>query len=206
MDMNNTLFMIISSLLPSTLLNFFAENNRSMAQPQQGQPRMGQQQMGQPDMGSSLSQGLKAFSLPSKPITDGDISGVKTIIEQVLDKISEPVKTAGRKSDYQIIKSNIITFQDWLKAQGCISQVSTSYDIGNTDKYPDHIFFTFPGQLPFDIIFNMGKDVKKPYRLLIFVTPAELFNFGSLVENKTIKGVPALKNWPSEYLEKRLES
>jgi hypothetical protein len=206
MDMNNSLFMTIRSFLPSPLLTLFAESNRSMAQPQQGQPQLGQQRMGQTEMGSSLSQGLKAFSLPARPITDNDIPAVKIVIEQVLDKISEPVKTAGRKSDYQIIKSNIVTFRDWLKEQGCISQVSTSYDIENTDKYPDHIFFTFPGQLPFDIIFNMGKDVKKPYRLLIFITPADLFNFGSLVENKTINGIPALKNWPSEYLEKRLES
>lgn len=162
--------------------------------------------MGQPEMAPSMSQGLNVFSLPARPITDSDLPGIRTVIEQVLDKISEPVKTAGKKSDNQTIRSSILTFQDWLKAQGCISRVSTSYDILNTDKYPDDIFFTFPGQLPFDIIFDMGKDVKKPYRLLIFITPADLFNFGSLVENKTINGVPALKNWPSEYLGKRLES
>jgi len=157
-------------------------------------------------MGSSLSQGLKAFSLPARLITDNDMPGIKTVIEQVLDKISEPARTAGKKSDYQTIKSSILTFQDWLKAQGCISRVSTSYNIEDTDGYPNNIFFTFPGQLPFDIIFTTEKEMKKPYRLLVFITPADLFSFGSLVENKTINGVPALKNWPSDYLEKRLES
>lgn len=199
--MKNTLFMIFSSFLPLAILKLFAQSNSSLAQPQQGQP-----QMGQPQRGSSLSQGLEAYSLPAGSITENDVPGIKTVIEQVLNKISETVKTAGRKSDNQTIKSSILTFQDWLKAQGCVSQASTSYDIENADRYSDNIFFTYPGQLPFDIIFNMGEDMEKPYRLLIFVTPADLFNFGSLVENKTIDGVPALKNWPSEYLEKRLES
>ena len=114
-----------------------------------------------------------------------------------------PRKSAGKRADYQTIKSSILTFQDWLKRQGCISQASTTYDLEATDKYSDNIFFTYPGQLPFDIVFNMGRDMKKPYRLLIFVSTVDLFNFASLVENKSIGGVPALKNWPSVLFGKR---
>jgi hypothetical protein len=201
MDMKNTLFVIISSFLPLTLLNLFAESNSSMAQPQEGQP-----QMGQPQRGTSPTQGLEAYSLPTGTITENDIPKIKTVIEQILGKISESKKSAGKRADYQTIRSGILTFQEWLKQQGCISQASTTYNIEATDKYSDHIFFTYPGQLPFDITFKMEGDMKKPYRLLIFITPADLFNFGSLVENKTIDGVPALKNWPSSYLEKRPES
>jgi hypothetical protein len=199
--MQNTLFVIVSSFLPLAVVKLFAESNSSVAQPQQGQP-----QMGPPKIGSSLSQGLEGYSLPKGTITENDMAQIKTVIQQALDKISEPVRTAGKKVDNQTIKSHILTFQNWLRAQGCVSQVSTAYNIEATDKYSENIFFTFPGQIPFDIDFNIGKDLKKPYRLLIFVDPADLFNFGSLVENKTINGVPALKNWPSDYLEKRLES
>jgi hypothetical protein len=49
----------------------------------------------------------------------------------------------------------------------------------------------------------MGGDTKKQHRLMVFVSPIDLLDFGSLVENKSIGGVPALKNWPSEYLEAR---
>jgi len=194
--MENTLFMIISSFLPLILLSLFAESNSTLAQPQTGQPQSG----------SSLNQGLEAYSLPTGTITENDIPKIKTVIQQVLDKISESKKSAGKRADDQTIKSGILTFQDWLKRQGCISQASTNYDIEAADKSSGNIFFTYPGQLPFDIVFKMGGDMEKPYRLLIFVTRVDLFNFASLVENKSIGGVPALKNWPSSYLEKRLES
>ena len=194
--MENTLFMIISSFLPLTLLSLFAESNSTLAQPQQGQPQRG----------SSLNQGLEAYSLPTGTITENDIPKIKTVIQQVLGKISESKKSAGKRADDQTIKSGILTFQDWLKQQGCISQASTAYDLEATDKYSENIFFTYPGQLPFDIVFKMGGDMEKPYRLLIFVTRVDLLNLASLVENKSIGGVPALKNWPSSYLEKRLES
>jgi hypothetical protein len=197
MDMQSLFFIIIGSLLPLAVLHLFAQSNSSIAQPQSGQAGRGQAQPEDPLLG---------FSLPAGPIMENDITGIKTTIEQVLGKISELKKPAGKKSDYQTIKSSILTFQDWLKRQGCISQASTTYDLEATDKYSDSIFFTYPGQLPFDIVFKMEGDMKKPYRLLVFVTPADLFNFGSLVENKTIDGVPALKNWPSDYLEKRPES
>lgn len=193
--MKNTLFMIISSFLPLTVLNLFAESNSALAQPQKGQPQIG----------SSLSQGLEAYSLPAGTITENDIPKIKTVVQQVLSKISESKKSAGKKADYQTIKAGILTFQDWLKRQGCISQASTTYDIEATEKYADNIFFPYPGQLPFDIVFKTGGDMKKPYRLLVFVTRVDLFNIASLVENKTIGGVPALKNWPLSYLEKRPE-
>lgn len=190
--MKNSFLMIVSSFLPLTLLNLFAEGNSVLAQPQEGQP-----QMGQPQRGSSQSQGLETYSLPTEAITENDIPGIKDKIQQVLGKLSESVKTTGERADYQAIKSGILTFQDWLKAQGCISQASTTYDIEATDKYSDNIFMTYPGQLPFDIVFNMGED-NKPYRLLIFVTRADLFTFASLVENKSLGGVPVPKNWPKD--------
>jgi hypothetical protein len=167
-----------------------------MAQPQQGQP-----QMGQPQGGPSPVQGLGTFSLPAGPITENDIPRIKTVIQQALNKISESRKSAGKREDYQTIKSCILTFQEWLKQQGCVSQASTTYDLEATEKYSENIFVPYPGQLPFDIIFKMGGETKKQHRLMIFVSAIDLLDFGSLVENKSIGGVPALKNWPSSYME-----
>jgi hypothetical protein len=190
--MENLFFIIISSFLPLILLTLFAERNSSTAQPPEGQP-----QMGQPQRGSSLSS-LKAYSLPAGPITENDMPKIKTLIQQVLGKISEPVKSSGNRADNQTIKSYILLFLDWLNAQGCISQASTTYDIEKSDRYSDNIFITHPGQLPFDIDFKMEGDIGKPYRLLIFVTTVHLFEFASLVENKSIGGVPVPENWPKE--------
>jgi hypothetical protein len=195
--MKNTLFIIFSSFIPLALLKLFAERN-SMAQPQQGQP-----QMGQPQRGLSAIQGLEAFSLPVGPITENDMPRIKTVIQEVLKKISESKKSAGKRADYQTVKSVIVTFQEWLRQQGCVSQASTTYDLENTDKYSENIFVPYPGQLPFDIVFNMGGETKKQHRLMIFVSAIDLLDFGSLVENKSIGGVPALKNWPGGYLEVR---
>ena len=216
--MKNTLFMIISSFLPLTLLNLFAENNSSFAQPQMGQPQMGQPQGGQPQMGqpqmgqpqmrqpqggASSGQGLEAYSLPAGPITENDMAKIKIIIQEVLGKISESNRSAGKRSDYQTIKSGILTFQDWMNSQGCISKASTTYNLEATDRYSENIFAVYPGQLPFDIVFNMGGDLKKQYRLMIFVSTVDFLDFGSLVENKSVGGVPTLKNWPSSYMEVR---
>jgi hypothetical protein len=192
-DMENLFFIIISSFLPLTLLHLFAERDSSMGPPQMGFPQMGQRQRG-----ASLSQGLKAYSLPAGAIAENDMPQIKTIIQQVLGNISESMKTAGQRADNQTIKSGILAFQDWLKAQGCVSQASTTYDIETADRYSENIFITYPGQLPFDIVFKMDGDVQKPYRLLIFVTPADLFNFASLVENKSIGGVPVPESWPKD--------
>jgi hypothetical protein len=185
--MKNTLFMLISSFLPLGLLNLFAESNSTLAQPQRGS-------------GSSLSQGLEAYSLPAGTITGNDMPRIKAVIQQVLGKISESEKSAGKRADYQTIKSGIFAFQDWLKRQGCISQASTTYDIETIDKYSENIFITYPGQLPFDIVFNMEGGMKKLYRLLMFVTTVDLFSFASLVENKSSSGVPVPKSWPKDVL------
>jgi hypothetical protein len=146
---------------------------------------------------------LEAYSLPAGPVTESDIPRIKTVIQQALSKISESKKSAGKRPDYQTIKSGILIFQDWLNRQGCISHASTTYDLEATDKYSENIFAVYPGQLPFDIVFKMGGDVKKQYRLLIFVSTVDLLDFASLVENKSLGGVPALKNWPSSYMETR---
>lgn len=124
--------------------------------------------------------------------------GIRSKIQQVLSKISESMKSDGKRADYQTIKSGILIFQDWLKRQACISQASTTYDIETHNKYSESIFITYPGQLPFDIVFNMEGDMKKPYRLLIFVTRVDLFNFASLAENNAHLGVPVPKNWPKD--------
>ena len=191
--MENSFFMIISFFLPLILLNLFAERNSSMGQPQRD---------------VSLSS-LEAYSLPAGPITENDMPKIKTLMQQVLGRISEPVKSSGNRADNQTIKSNILTFLDWLKAQGCVSQASAPafYDIEAADRYSDNIFMTYPGQLPFDIVFKMEGDIEKPYRLLMFVTPVHLFEFASLVENKSIGGVPVPPNWPQDawsYWDERL--
>ncbi len=202
--MKNTLFMVISSFLPFAAFKLFAETNSAMAQPPQGQPQGGQPQaappqVGQPQRGSSLSQGLEAFSLPSGTVTENDMPKIKTVMEQVLDKLSGS-RSAGKRADYQTLKSGIIAFQDWLRKQGCVSQASSSYDIESTDKYSDTIFFTHPGQLPFDIVFNMEGGVKKPYRMMVFVDTFDLFNFGMLVEYKSINGVAVPPTWPKDSM------
>jgi hypothetical protein len=190
--MENLFFIIISSFLPLSLLTLFAESNSSMAQPPVGQP-----QTGQPQRGSSLSS-LKAYSLSTGPITENDMPKIKTLIQQVLSKISEPVKSSGTRADNQTIKSCILLFLDWLNAQGCVSRASTTYDIEKSDRYSDNIFLSHPGQLPFDITFKMEGKIEKPYRLLIFVTTVHLFEFASLVGNKSIGGVPVPKTWPKD--------
>lgn len=186
--MKNSFFMIISSFLPLALLHLFAESSSSMAQPQQAQPQRG----------ASSRQGLEAYSLPKGTITENDMPALKVAIQQVLVRISESMKSAGNRADYQTIRSGILTFQDWLRRQGCISEASTTYDIEATDKYSDNIFITYPGQLPFDIVFNMEGNIQKPYRLLIFVTRVDLFNLASLVENRSTLGVPVPQSWPKD--------
>ena len=182
------LFFIIISFMPLALLHLFAERNSAMGPPQ----------MGQLQRGPSLSQNLKAYSLPKGTITQNDMPKIKTIIQQALGNIGESIKTAGQRADNQTIKSGILAFQDWLKAQGCVSQASTTFDIESADNYSENIFMTYPGQLPFDIDFKMEGSAQKPYRLLIFVTTVDLFTFASLVENKSIGGVPVPESWPKD--------
>lgn len=196
--MINPLLIIIGSFLPLILLNLFADSDPSLAQPQMGGPPMGEPQMGQPQRGASSGQNLEEYSLPPETITENDVPGIKAVIRKVLEKISESTKSSGTRADYQTIRSCILTFQDWLKTQGCVSEASTTYNIETVDKYPENIFLTHPGQLPFEIVFKMEGNIEKPYRLLIFVTTADMFNFGSLVEDKSLSGVPVPENWPKD--------
>jgi hypothetical protein len=175
-------------------------NNVSQSNSLAAQPQTAQSQMGQPQKGASSSQGLEAFSLPAGLLTENDIPRIITVIQQALDKISESKKSAGKRSDYQTIKSGILVFQDWLKQQGCISQASSTYDLEAADKYSENIFLPSPGQLPFDIVFKMVGDIKKQYRMLIFVSTVDFLKFASLVENKSLGGVPVPKNWPKNYM------
>ena len=188
--MKRRFFMIISSLFLLTGSNLFRRNNSLTAQPQRSLPQR------EP----SLIQELEAYSLPVGPITENDMPRIKTVLKQVLNKMSESMKSsgqAGNRSELQPIKSGILIFQDWLNRQECINQAYASYDVEATDEYSEHIFMTYPGQLPFDIVFNMGGEMKKQYRLLIFVSTVDLFDFASLIENKTMLGVPVPKNWPN---------
>jgi len=167
--------------------------------PQMGLPgQMGGDPGGQQGQNTTdLTQKLSKYVLPSKAIGDSDLPEIKTMIDGVCKEINASIKAARQKVDYEVIKSGILDFQSWLKRQGCVRQASTRYDIESTEKYTDQIFFTYPGTLAFDIDFNMAGDTKKPYRLLLFVTKADLFNVASLVENSTIDGVPVPEDWPN---------
>ena len=144
-----------------------------------------------------FSQKLAKIALPSGTVTDKDMPAIEAVIDHACSEISTSIKSAGQKVDYEVIKSGLLAFQDWLKKQECVRQASTRYDIQSTEKYTDQIFFTYPGTLPFDIDFRMAGNTKKPYRLLLFITKADLFNVASLVENTTIDGVPVPKDWPN---------
>jgi hypothetical protein len=154
-------------------------------------------QRGQGQNTPDLAQKLSKYVLPSKAIGDSDLPGIKTTIDGACKEINASIKAAGQKVDYEVIKSGILDFQSWLKRQGCVRQASTRYDIESTEKYTDQIFFTYPGTLAFDIDFKMAGNTKKPYRLLLFVTKADLFKVASLVENSTIDGIPVPKDWPN---------
>jgi hypothetical protein len=142
-----------------------------------------------------MSQGLEAYALPTGEISEQDLPEIRTRIEKVLDSISA---SGGKNVNYQTIKSSLITFQDWLKAQGCVADASSTYDIGNADGYDDNVFWTYPGQLPFDIVFKMTGGQEQAYRLLLFVTTYELFNFGSLVKNNALEEVFIPEKWPED--------
>ena len=134
--------------------------------------------------------------MPSGPISDKDIPQIKTVIVRALNEINGSIKASGQKVDYETIKSGILGFQKWIKQQGCVSQASSRYDIESTEKYPTQIFVTYPGTLAFDINFKMSGSNKNPYRLLLFVSKVDLFAMASLVENKSLAGVPVPKGWP----------
>jgi hypothetical protein len=124
--------------------------------------------------------------------------GVQARMAEVLLKISGSATEGGKRADYQTIRSNLLIFQDWLKAQECVSDVSTSYDIENTGLYDEGIFIPHPGQLPFDIVFKTDGGKDEAWRLLLFVTTYDLFNFGSLVRNNAKEAVFIPERWPED--------
>lgn len=175
--MKKLFLIILISLFVLSGVNLFAEDNSSITQPKWA-----------PFFTQEL---LKVYPLPARPITENDIPGIKTVIQQVLNEISESIKSAEQaknKADVRPIMLGILIFQDWLRQQGCVKQASNWY-VEAIDKYSDHIFRPYPGEVPFDIVFNMGKNVEPKdslYRLLISVTTVDLLSFASLIENKKV--------------------
>jgi hypothetical protein len=156
-----------------------------------GGPGGQQQAQAAPD----FSQKLSKYVLPSKPITDSDIAGVRTMIDAVCAEITSSIKSA--KVTDETIKTGVLGFRDWLKKQGCVANVTIPYTIESADKYGAEIFAVYPGQLPFHFEFKMTGSANKPYRLLLFITKVDGFSVASLVGNRTtITGVPMPKDWP----------
>jgi hypothetical protein len=149
-------------------------------------------------MENSILMAIGSIELPGGPVSEGDMPDIQARIEQVLLKISEVATSGGGRADYQTIRSNLLAFQDWLRAQGCVAGASSSYDIENADLYDEGIFITHPGQLPFDLVFRMADGTEQAWRLLLFVTTYDLFNFGSLVKNNAEKEVFIPERWPED--------
>ncbi len=152
-------------------------------------------QRGKAQAAPDFSQKLSKYVLPSKPITDSDIAGVRTMMDAVCAEITGSIKSA--KVTDETLKTGVLGFRDWLKKQGCVANVTSPYDIDSADKYAAEIFAVYPGQLPFHFEFKMAGSANKPYRLLLFITKVDGFSVASLVGNKTtITGVPMPKDWP----------
>ncbi|MDB9823343.1 hypothetical protein OAC89_06575 [Deltaproteobacteria bacterium] len=170
-------FIILTSLFILAVVNFFTDDNSLTAQPQ---------------WTPFLTQGLlDAYSLPAGPITENDIPRIKTVMQEVLNEVSESIKSAElakNKADVQPIMLGVLIFQDWLRGQGCVKQVSNWY-VETIDKYSDEMSRIYPGEVPFDIVFDMGEDIKAKdslYRLMIFVNNIDLLKFASLIENRRV--------------------
>lgn len=161
-----------------------------------GGPMMGQPQKGKAQGAAALAPKLAKYAMPSGPVTDNDMPAIKATLAAVCAEISTSTKSAGQKVDDEAIKSGVLGFQDWLKKQKCVDKVTSPYDVNSADKYAAEIFATYPGMLPFHFEFKMAGNVTKPYRLLLFITKVDGFSLASLVENKTINGVPVPKDWP----------
>lgn len=152
----------------------------------------GKQAQATPDLGQKLSK----YVLPSKPITDSDIAGVRTMMDAVCAEITTSIKSAAKVSN-ETLKTGVLGFRDWLKKQGCVANVTSPYTIESADKYDAEIFAVYPGTLPFHFELKMAGSANKPYRLLLFITKVDGFSVASLVGNKTtLTGVPFPKDWP----------
>ena len=170
-------FIILISLFILAVVNLFAEDNSLTAQP-----------TWTPFFTQEL---LEAYSLPAAPITENDIPGIQNVIQEVLREINESIKSADlakNKADVQPIILGICIFQDWLRGQECVDKVSNWY-VEAIDKYDEEMFRFYPGEAPFDIVFDMGEDVKAQdslYRIMIFVTTVDLLRFASIIENRKV--------------------
>jgi hypothetical protein len=142
-----------------------------------------------------LSQKLSKYVLPSKPITDSDIAGVRTMMDAVCAEITSSIKSGT--VTYETLKTGVLGFRDWLKKQGCVANVTSPYNIESAEKYAAEIFAVYPGSLPFHFEFKIAGSPNKPYRVLLFITKVDGFSVASLVGNKTtFTGVPVPKDWP----------
>ena len=148
-----------------------------MAQPQMGQSQRAQTQQVDPLLG---------FSLPAGPITDNDIPQIKTVIQQVLNKITESIKSQRSSvsaSDFQPIMSGVNYFKNWLTQQKCVQQVTIPY-VETPERFSSLVFISFPGQVPINIVFNMQEKKTVEYRMLLFVSTTDILRFASFIENK----------------------
>ena len=168
--MKSLFFRIIFSFFLFVVFNSLTQNYSLMAQPQSQ---------------DNLLQELQAFSLPAGTITKSDIPPIKTVIQQVLKKISENKKSAGQTRENSEVKpfvSGILIFQDWLKEQGCVDEVSIPY-VQPSGEYLSVVFKSYPGEVPINIFFNTGTEQTEQYRLLVYVSPTDIIKFASLIEN-----------------------
>jgi hypothetical protein len=149
-------------------------------------------------MENSRITAMNSFELPGGTVSEDDMPGIQARIEQVLAHLKESAAPAGSRADYPAIRSNLLAFQAWLRAQECVASASSSYDIENTNRYDDGIFITHPGQLPFDIVFKMEGGTEQAWGLLLFVTTYDLFDFGSLVKNNAKEAVFIPQKWPED--------
>ena len=156
-----------------------------MGQPQRGQTQ-GQPQMGQSQQGDQLLSQLETFSLPAEPIKDSDIPQIKTVIQQVVSKITETIKGQQRSalaSDFQPIMSGVNYFKNWLTQQKCVQQVTIPY-MEIPERFSSLIFISFPGQIPINIVFKMEDKKTAEYRMLLFASTTDILRYASFIENK----------------------
>lgn len=179
---------------------FFTFYSALMAQPQ-----MDPFQTAQPGGGGS-NQGLEGYTLPTGPVTTNDMLRIQTVMAEVMKSISDAMassRPSGKYLELSAVKEAVTTFMAWLNRQVCIRSASTTYDLAATENYGENIFSVYPGQLPFDIVFDMKTAGDTQYRLMIFVSRVDLLSFGNLMENTSLAGIPVPEPWPMGYLDKK---
>ena len=141
--------------------------------------------MQQTQMQDTLPQELKAFSLHAGPISSIDMEGIKDVIQQVLSKISDNKKSSAQtrgSSNIEPFVSGVLIFQDWLKQQECINDVTIPF-VEPSGEYSGIIFSSYPGEVPINIFFNSGTEQTVQYRLLVYVGNPDIIKFASFIEN-----------------------